>query len=369
MRSIIFILIAGILFSGCKKKGGQSAVDSFDKAALLANTGENIILPAYERFRNSVDTLSQLQQNFISAPTEISLLELRTGFINSYKAYQWISTFEFGPADTEVARAHFNTFPCDTSEINTKIAAGNFNFSTIADLDTQGFPALDFLLYGKNGNISEIIGKFTIDANAGNRKLYLNAVVEDVWQRASAIYNAWNPSGGNYLQTFRSSTGNDVGSSLGLLVNQLNFDFEILKNARIGIPLGKKSMGVPLPDKCEALYSKQSLLLAQEHLKSVENIFLGRDKNGNNGIGFDDYLENIDAQYSSGSLSTAIKYRFETAKTKLAAITGTLDDAVINNPGPVDQAYAELQQLVVLLKVDMPSAMGVLITYQDNDGD
>ena len=28
-----------------------------------------------------------------------------------------------------------------------------------------------------------------------------------------------------------------------------------------------------------------------------------------------------------------------------------------------------LLQEVILLKVDMPSALGVLITYQDNDGD
>jgi hypothetical protein len=31
--------------------------------------------------------------------------------------------------------------------------------------------------------------------------------------------------------------------------------------------------------------------------------------------------------------------------------------------------YAELQALVVLWKVDMMSSLGVLITYQDNDGD
>ena len=33
------------------------------------------------------------------------------------------------------------------------------------------------------------------------------------------------------------------------------------------------------------------------------------------------------------------------------------------------EAYAELQALVVLWKVDMMSSLGLLITYQDNDGD
>jgi len=33
------------------------------------------------------------------------------------------------------------------------------------------------------------------------------------------------------------------------------------------------------------------------------------------------------------------------------------------------EVYAELQALVVLWKVDMMSALGILVTYQDNDGD
>ena len=35
----------------------------------------------------------------------------------------------------------------------------------------------------------------------------------------------------------------------------------------------------------------------------------------------------------------------------------------------ITQTYQELQQLVPYMKVDMTSALGVLITYQDNDGD
>jgi len=41
----------------------------------------------------------------------------------------------------------------------------------------------------------------------------------------------------------------------------------------------------------------------------------------------------------------------------------------LTNPSVVDAAYVELQKQVVLFKTDMPSSLGVLITYQDNDGD
>ena len=46
-----------------------------------------------------------------------------------------------------------------------------------------------------------------------------------------------------------------------------------------------------------------------------------------------------------------------------------MSENIINNQTQVEAAYAELQKLIVLFKVDMPSRLGVLITYQDNDGD
>ena len=154
-----------------------------------------------------------------------------------------------------------------------------------------------------------------------------------------------------------------------MLVNQLNYDFELLKNAKIGIPLGKKTFGTPIPAKVEAFYSTQSLVLVTEHLKSISTIYLGKNLQNAHGLGLDDYLAHLKAQHSLGLLNDVIKNQFTLAETKLAAIPGTLSQAVVSNPAVVDAAYAELQKLVVLLKVDVPSALGVLITYQDNDGD
>ena len=40
-----------------------------------------------------------------------------------------------------------------------------------------------------------------------------------------------------------------------------------------------------------------------------------------------------------------------------------------SNQSELDELYNLIQQQVVNLKTDMTSAFGVLITYQDNDGD
>jgi predicted lipoprotein len=230
-------------------------------------------------------------------------------------------------------------------------------------------PALDYLLHGDGLTDQQVLDLFTVPSAAANRRQYLSAVTGEIKTKTDNVRNGWISSGGNYISSFVSNTGSDVGGSIGILVNQLNYDFELTKNARMGIPLGKKSMGVALPEKSEALYGGYSISLALGHLRNVENIYLGRTASGINGIGFDDYLNHVGAQYAGGSLNDAIISRIASARTKLMAIPVPLSEAVLSHADMVDQAYADLQQLVVLLKVDMPSALGVLITYQDNDGD
>ncbi|MBC7861467.1 MAG: imelysin family protein [Bacteroidia bacterium] len=363
MTCLIFVFF---IFS-CKNKKEEEATpeDSFDKSGMLANYADNLIVPSYSALKISIDSLAYLNSQFVSNPVLSSLTDLQSGFQTAYLSYQQVSVFEFGPAETELLRASFNVFPCDTVQINSNISSGIYDLASASNADAKGLPALDFLLYGSSQNNTQVLAKFTTATDAANAKTYLTALINELKTKSDAVNAGWV----SYASGFKSNTGSDVSGSIGQLVNQLNYDFELLKNSRIGIPLGKKTLGVPLPEKAEAFYSQQSLVLAMKNLESIENIYLGRDAQNNDRLGLDDYLVHAGAQYTSGTLNDAIKNKFVSAKSKLALISGPLSQAVVSDPATVDLAYAELQQLVVLLKVDMPSALGVLITYQDNDGD
>ena len=78
-----------------------------------------------------------------------------------------------------------------------------------------------------------------------NRKAYLAAVSADIKSEVNAVVKAWSASGGNYIATFLSGKGTSVSSSLGLLLNSLIQDFELTKNDRLGIPLGKLPPATP----------------------------------------------------------------------------------------------------------------------------
>jgi predicted lipoprotein len=366
-----YYLLAATLFlvASCRPDEEELPAAEFDRSAMLQNYGDNVILPNYERLSQSLDTLSNLKDVFIASPTQLNLDNLRQGLKNSWINWMYCSSFEIGPASTVLLRQTINTFPADTTQINLNISLGTYTFGSAANIDAAGFPTLDFLLFGTGANDTEILNAFTIDSDFTNRKIYLNDVVEYIESNLDGVYNSWISSGGNYISTFKNATGTDVGSSTGMLVNDLNFDYENLKNFRIGIPLGKQTLDIPLPEKVEVLYGKYASELSRHSIRNIENIYLGRSRSGNDGQGLDDYLAFINANYNGGSLHDALKSRLADVRMALDAIPNDLGDAVVNNSTPVNDAYLKIVQALVLLKTDMPSSLGILITYQDNDGD
>ena len=104
-------------------------------------------------------------------------------------------------------------------------------------------------------------------------------------------------------------------------------------------------------------------------MNAIEVFYNGSNNDGVEGIGLDDYLISLGAEYNEGTLNDAIKAQFAACRNKLDAIPKPLKESLTSNKANVDEAVKELQRLIILFKADIPSATGVLITYQDNDGD
>jgi len=366
-----FALATALVFADCKKKKGLSDEEelnaSFDKSAMFSNYADNLILPNLQSAKSALDSFALAFDDFIQNKTAANLATARQKFIAAHIRYEHISLFELGPAENEIVRANFDTYPTDSVIIKNNIASGSYNLSVVSNLAAKGLPAIDWLLFGKNSSDNTIIALFDTDTYAANRKNYVKDCIGEMQTKLNNIIAGWNSG---YRGSFVSSTGPEIGSSLGLLVNQISFEVDLLKNSKIGIPLGKKSAGTLLPEKCEAYYANTiSVRLAKECLANIENAYLGRSRNGTDGSGLDDYLDALKVQHNSGTLNDAIKAQFALAKSKLQLVNEPLSAEVMANTATVDAAYVEMVKLLVLLKTDMPSAMGVVITYQDGDGD
>ena len=366
---VIGLLLAAFTLSACNKDDDNNKSrnnGNFDRKAMLKNTGNNLIIPNYQEFNEKAGKLHQASQQFTSDPSGKNLTALKTAFHTAYKSWQKVTPYGFGPAKQMALRANLNTFPADSSGIEKRIENNNQDWGPYNN-DLKGFPALDYMLY-KYDNNQTVLATFTDSSNAENRKSYLKAITNEIKTMSKEVLSGWQSSGDNYLNTFVNATGNDKGSSLALLVNELNFDYEIIKNEKLGIPLGKKSLGDPLPQKVEAYYSGNSLELMLANLNAIENLFLG--KHGQtNGKGLDDHLDAAGAKRNGKNLSTVINNQFDIAREQLKGLASPLSETIQTDKSKVNKAYEEVQKQVVFLKTDMPSALGVRITYQDNDGD
>lgn len=365
VNTLILIAICAVAAS-CDKE--SSPPPGFDRGPMLENLGTNIIVPAYDTLARRANLLEISAVQFTESPNEENLGKLRDAWLSAYIAYQHCAYFNFGPADVLVFNASVNTFPVSKIKIDDNISSGSYDLDAISSNSEKGFAALDYLLYGLDPSPEFVVEQFDTDDEAPARRQYLLDVIADLKSRCDAVFVRWSPAGENYIGTFVSLTGNDVGSATGMLLNAaIQYLERDVRDGKIGIPLGVRSLNVPIPGNCEALYAQQSIPLATESIKALQKIYLG--KGISEGIGFDDYLEALNARHNGDPLNSVITAEMDVTLAKVTAIPEPYSETVEQNPDPAMAAYQELQKLLVLLKADMMSALGVLITYQDNDGD
>ncbi len=369
------ICVGLLVFSSCSDKGctdplaqnydvdaskddGSCTYGDFDRLAFNSNYVDNLIEPAIVDFNQKVAALSSSVQALKNDLTPSNLNASKTAYTQAYLSWQNVSAYQFGLAESLSWRLSTNAYPVDTSKIEGFITNQAYNLAAASSIDAQGLGAIDYLLYAESE--TQTLQGFAQDSL---RVQYLADVVDLIEDNISAYATDFQ---GSFKTTFKENIATDAGSTLGLLVNNINQDFEILKNAQIGIPLGKKTLGQVQPTFTQGYYSKLSYDLCLEHLNRVELNFTG---GSGSALGLDDYLDFLGAKHDDENLSDKIKAQINLCQTKLQAINSPISQAVVNNSTLVDEFYTEAVALVVLLKTDMPSALSVLITYQDNDGD
>lgn len=357
MRKLIYAGTVAVLLCSMAACKGKAEGDKFNRAAMLANVGNNVIAPAHQTFAGATANLKQQATSFVNNPDATHLQALKAAYIEAYEALQAVETYSFDPSAD--LRTGLNSFPADTNQINNNAssAPGSYNLNTANNVRAKGFPALDYLLYGTDEATT-----LNLFASA-NRQSYLTAIISDIDAKASTANNAW----GSYMQQFTQADGIDIGSSVGMLVNDVAFSAERCRRERVGNSLGYVgfiSSGSIYPYSLEAYYSTQSKALLVVNLQQLKALY-----EGGAGEGFDDYLASIDAQYDGQPLSTAISTQFDVAIAKANAVPVDFGTALSSNKPAMEELFLELKKLTVMLKVDMSSQLGVVINYSDNDGD
>lgn len=318
-------------------EGYDSAKQS---SALLAASIESVKLAAKQR-----------------ALTDNDISNVKVNLKTAWNDWQKISLYGFGAAEQLALKSNVNIYKTDTLAIENSIQAGTFNLESLSSKDQKGYPALDYLLNSKS--TAQTVAALNSDSSRIN---YLTAVASDIANRIKDVQESWK----NNQANFESNVGTDVGSSTGMIVNAINQHYEkFFRDNKLGVPLGVRSAGIARPDFCEAVYGGYSVALVKSNFLAFKRFYTGTRNNLVNGYGLDDYLIAAEA----ADLDNQIQVQIDLIDLKINALSDPLPQQIQSDPQTVQEAYSEIQKLIVLLKVDLPSRIGVLITYQDNDGD
>ena len=367
-KKLFPLFFLSILIYACSSNEGEDdpiiIADDFDRGQMLTNLVDNIIIPSYEGFANEMSSMTNAGLAFTNNPTLSSLQEFRSSWLNAYKKWQYVEMFNIGKAEELQYTFYMNVYPLTVEDVQNNIANGGYDLNSVNNQDAQGFPALDYLLYGVGANDTEILEKYTTNSNATGFRTYLTDVINQMDGLTQQLVNDWT---GSYRDTFVNNSGNSGTSSVNVLVNvYVNYYERMLRANKFGIPAGVFS-GNPLADKVEGLYSGEfSKDLALEALKAFEDFFNGKAYGGTSSAeSFNTYLMYLERN----DIVTSITSQLNLAESQVSGLLDNFNQQVITDNSQMLMAYDELQKVVIFIKNDMPNAFNVSITFEDNDGD
>ena len=374
-RNVLFIILpslfAGILLiSSCGSSSNESLdpKDSqqtqFDRAEMLVNITDNIIIPVHNNLSQKIQILKQKGGDFTNNTNQNNLNELRKSWLDVYKAWQYVEMFNIGKAEEISYIRKMNTYPTDFERIDNNISTKNYDLANNDNnLDAQGLPALDYMLYGIDNDSNQTLNVYLSD-NGANYMLYLQELIQQMESNTDIVITYWN----NNRNDFVNSTENTATSSLNMLTNDFIYYYEKgFRANKIGIPAGVFSQA--LPDRVEAYYKRNiSKKLALEALKACEDFFVGKSfLSEEKGKSLETYLIYLDAQ--NGTLANTILDKFTNARNHINNLDDNFVYQIENNNVAMLQAYDAIQENTRNLKTDMLSILDIAVDYIDADGD
>jgi predicted lipoprotein len=349
------ILLLSLLFvTSCNEPDAPSG-GQFDRSMMLDNFAKNLIVPGFSEASTQTSQLVMQLKALAANPSEARLKDAQLSWQTAYSNYLKVSMYNFGPAEEKTIQKSLleevATFPVNIQRIANKTKTATPTFQDF-ERDSRGFLALDYLLFDEGA-----LKNFRSNPNYAN---YSVKVAEDIATRIDEVNVAW----ATYQTEFVQNSGTDAGSSTSALYNEFVKNYEGLKNFKVGLPLGlRPGQSKSEPEKVEALYSGLSLEFIKNQFDALTNVW-----KGGNGLGFDDYLENVEG---GPTLSVSTKEQINTIANELEKFSPEEKLALLISTDEVKvrSLHTELQKNTRFFKSELSSLLGIAITFTSGDGD
>lgn len=360
------IAVIGILMMNTPQQK-VTAQDTFDRGVMLTSIVDNVIFPAQEAF---VDATVQLEADvtvFVDEPSVENLAMVQASWRHTSNMWEEIDIYAF---DLQMQSAHNQVDkPPVNEEFVADILSGGEDITEeyVEGLGStsRGLPAVEYLIFNPEMTDEDIVATF----EDSHRADFLVALSQNLIRKAEDIQSYWSEDGRNYAQTFieQDQEGGIVRGTINMIANNMFYFLEEDLQMGLGEPSGIATGTDPQPELVMSPRSGQSLQSILHHVISMHRIFNGGDSD--DAVGFADYLDFLGAEFDGRPLSEVINERFENTINSMEAIEQPLEVAVVENPEQIAEVYENMRQLVIPIRADMGSQLGILITISSRDGD
>ena len=204
------IIIATVM--SCNEASDNISGPTYDRSTLLNNWYEYSIQPRLSEFGAKLNEMELAAKKFKEDKDANSLNSLREKYINAHMAWQRVEMINIGKAEEIYYNSKMNVYPVNTARVTSNISSGSYDFNNANNNAAQGFPTIDYMLYGigeTDEKILEVYG--STDEKHIN---YLTDITDNMKNITDDVIGSWE----TYKNDFINSTGNTATSAVNVMV-------------------------------------------------------------------------------------------------------------------------------------------------------
>jgi predicted lipoprotein len=369
------------------------------RRAVLARVADAVVLPRLalleERAGALVDATVALDDS--GGADDVARSAAQDAFAAVHAVWQQLEVMHVGPAAAPVTftggaglRDGIHSWPqVSPCGVDQQVALNAFlepGWAAARLVNVVGLPALEVLLFRvDDGNACPAAASLNADGTwaalgaatvAARRATYARVVADDVLARVRALRAAWTGGFADSVRTagLDGSPYPTAQQALDELYAALFVVELVTKDRKLAVPAGLHvdCAAAVCPELTESPWARLSLVHVGHNLRGVRAVLRGLDVDAaggdgsDDGAGFDDLLR--DAGHAAAA--DAITGRLDEAIAAVDAFDGTLEDALVSDPGRARALFAVVKAFTDEVKGTLPSLLGLRVPDEgagDND--
>jgi predicted lipoprotein len=248
---------------------------TFSDRPVIATSVDQVILPKYQNFATSADSLAQQLNAFANNPSDATLTQARQTWKQARADWEKTESFAFGPAGSLGYDAALDSWPVNevdvTQILNSQTPMTPEAIAQLQD-EQKGMHTIELLLFGQRND--KTLAQFT-----ERDRQYLAALGTDLKRVATALLTSWQ-TGVNGQPAYRTVIAT-AGEGSNEAYPTLHASAQELVTGIIDCvaEVGTEKLGAPIAeqssDNLESRFSFNTLADLQHNLQGAQAVYLG----------------------------------------------------------------------------------------------